>query len=482
MKDQEKVTGSFNSGSAGDVSQGQADATANGGQTTNSPPWKRLIQSEMGYALASGVDRLVLAVDFNWKDRAFFQGLEELKAEAAANECSMPGAINETDGQPPWAYQVEAFGNKGYQWLLKSPEYDLKVGNWLSPRSRPSVMIDIHSEALWIQGAVEAIDRILTLLKSVGAYHSAIKLSRVDVCLDLLVQAPLWNVLLREHVVSRARKISINEDRRQFTGLEIGKKGALIARLYDKGLEIRTISKKDWMYDIWNLEEVPENFRVVRIEFQLRREVGKELGLDSVWHFTNHPRNLWAYCTQCWLKFTDNPLTETRFQTVLPFWKTVQDNFLGNQHATPLVRAKAVNVKRKQLAQQLMGQFTSLIAIGTDNMAPCVRLEDHLAVVTDSAQMLGLDDYALSQRVRRKQGKYLKAIEKFKTAEEERKKLGLPCNQDPISPYAARIQQAAIGTAAKEGEVANWVCWGTGPDGKPIVLDVLYKGELDQSA
>jgi hypothetical protein len=266
----------------------------------------------MGYALSSGVDRLVLAVDFNWKDRMFFQLLEELRDQAAANECSMAGAIDATDGQSPWAFQVQAFGSKGYQWLLNSPEYDLKVGNWLTPRSRPSVMIDIHSETLWIQGAVEAIDRILALLKSVGAQPSSIKLSRVDLCLDLLVQAPLWSVALREHIVSRARKISTNEDRRQFTGFAIGRAGPLIARMYDKDLEIRTVSKKTWLYDIWNLEEVPENFRVMRIEFQLRREAGKELGLDSVWDFTNHPRNLWAYCTQCWLKFTDNPFTDWR--------------------------------------------------------------------------------------------------------------------------------------------------------------------------
>jgi hypothetical protein len=287
-------------------------------------------------------------------------------------------------------------------------------------------MIDIHSEALWMQGAVEAIDRILSLLKSVGAYSGDIKLSRVDLCLDLLVQAPLWSMDLREHIVTRARKKCYYEDGRDFSGMEIGGRGPLIARLYDKDLEIRTVSKKIWLYDIWNLEEVPENFRVFRTEFQLRREAIKELGIDSVWEFTNHPRNLWAYCTQSWLRFSDNPLIEKRFQTVLPFWKTIQDNFLGGQRAEPLIRAKVVNVKRKQLAQQMMGQFTSLISIGTDNMSPCVRLEDHMAVVTDSAEMLGLDDFALSERVRRKKGKYLKGKEKFKDAEEKRKAHGFP--------------------------------------------------------
>jgi len=33
------------------------------------------------------------------------------------------------------------------------------------------------------------------------------------------------------------------------------------------------------MFDIWGLKEVPEGKKIIRIEFQMRREVLKQLGL-----------------------------------------------------------------------------------------------------------------------------------------------------------------------------------------------------------
>jgi len=208
--------------------------------------------------------------------------------------------------------------------------------------------------------------------------------------------------------------------------------------MYDKPLEINEKSKKTWFYDIWNIiqDDMPDELRVIRTEFQLRREVLKELGLDTIWDFLNHPRNLWAYCTQEWLKFTDDPLRDPREQTVLPFWKTTQDGFMGEQCAHPLIRAKAVNIKKKQLAQQLVGQLTSLIVVESKNFAPKIELEQQMPLLERCAKLLDLDDDALSERVRRKQGKYLRAVEKFDDAEAQRKILGLPVMKRRVQPAA----------------------------------------------
>jgi hypothetical protein len=233
--------------------------------------------------------------------------------------------------------------------------------------------------------------------------------------------------MLTEHAVTRARKTSFHKDGRKFTGVQYGK-GSIVGRLYDKALEIATQSHKTWMYDIWNINEgeLPDELRVIRVEFQLRREVLKDLALDTVWDLINHPRNLWAYCTHNWLKFTDDPELETRFQETLAFWKTVQEGFMGGQLGEPLIRAKAVNVKKKQIAQQLLGQLTSLVVIDTDEFAPALELDRQLPLVMQSAALIGMDDAAFSERVRLKQGKYLRTVEKFKDAETQRKVLRLP--------------------------------------------------------
>lgn len=110
----------------------------------------------------------------------------------------------------------------------------------------------------------------------------------------------------------------------------------------------------------------------------------------------------------------------------MPFWRTLQNGFLECQGERPMLRAKMVNLKRKQLAQQLMGQLSSLIVLDSDFTATGCRLEEHLPLVTECAELIGMDDDVLSEKVRRKQGRYLKAVQKFKETEAERKARGLP--------------------------------------------------------
>jgi len=385
---------------------------------------QRITVGEEGRVLGSGVDSLYITTDVFWRNDSFFESLSALKAEAAAKRCEMPSLLKGEGFE--WAFRVKGHGAEGYEWLLTSAEYEVKIGKWMTPRSRPSISIQIHSQTLWLYGVVEAIDRILTLLTCAGAMVKETKASRIDVCVDILLPRSLWNRGLEDHIVCFAEKISCHGKREKFSGISIGQGGVFSARLYDKDREIRQKSKKFWMFDIWQLQSVPEECRVVRVEFQLRREAIVELGMNSIWSFTNHPRNVWAYCSRVWLKFQDQPDLHHTQQSTMPFWKTVQNGFLGGQEEQPMLRAKMVNVKRKQISQQLMGQLTSLIALDCKVPAPKLELEHQLPLVVKSAELIGMDDKALSEKVRRKQGKYLKAIEKFEEAETLRKELGLP--------------------------------------------------------
>jgi len=282
------------------------------------------------------------------------------------------------------------------------------------------------------------VDRILSLLNGAGATVDKAKASRVDVCLDILVPKELWNINLVNQRVTRAYEYASHGRKENFSGFTVGK-GDILARLYNKDLEIRLKSKKTWMYDIWQLPQVPEEYRAIRIEFQIRREALVELGIDTIWQFANYPRNLWSYCTQCWLKFQDHPELHHTQQTTLPFWSTVQNGFLGSQPAHPLIRAKMVNVKRVQLAQQFLGQFTSLIAIDSEELEPQVSLEDKTPLLKESAVLIGMDDQKLSERVRRKLAKYVHEIQKFKDAEARRKTLNLPQKSTHVKECSKQI-------------------------------------------
>jgi hypothetical protein len=165
----------------------------------------------------------------------------------------------------------------------------------------------------------------------------------------------------------------------KLTGIEIGS-GDISARLYDKPLEIRQKSKKYWMYDIWGSNEVPKGKKLIRIEFQIRREVLKQLGLKNVEDLFQKIDGAWSYCTRKWLKFQDQPELHHTQQSTLKWYSEIQDGFKGVQGATPLVRKKAVSMDKKRLMQQANGLIIALHAIDQEekkeDINKPVKIED----------------------------------------------------------------------------------------------------------
>ena len=182
-------------------------------------------------------------------------------------------------------------------------------------------------------GAENAVNLVLDLLIGQGGSNITAKPSRVDLCLDLLAPADFWTGNLLQTSVTRAQAAGLYFHNKKITGISIGK-GNLSARLYDKPLEIRQKSKKYWMYDIWGLNEVPEGRKIIRTEFQLRREALVELAINSTNDLFSTHRNIWKYCTEKWLKFRTNP-GKHHTQRKTYFWREIIQEVTKGQRAKP---------------------------------------------------------------------------------------------------------------------------------------------------
>ena len=68
-----------------------------------------------------------------------------------------------------------------------------------------------------------------------------------------------------------------------------------MARIYDKTEEVRK-KGSDWWPEIWGEAFQPDK-RVLRVEFQLRREAIRELGMSSPDEVLNGLPGVWAYLT-----------------------------------------------------------------------------------------------------------------------------------------------------------------------------------------
>jgi hypothetical protein len=214
----------------------------------------------------------------------------------------------------------------------------------------------------------------------------------------------------------------------------MARKGIVSARLYDKPTEIATKSHKEWMYDIWGIRVVPDKFRLIRVEFQVRRDAIKELGINTLADLLMLHKNLWAYCTREWLKFQDDAKKHHTQQETMQWWKIVQEGFSGGQAACPLVRAKAVAVAEKQLLQQLLGQMTSLAALyhaGVVEADELVELQSLMQLLGRTVKKTGMDDQELTKRVKEKIAKLNRKAEKFEKATSARKVTEVVLETDP---------------------------------------------------
>ena len=350
---------------AGKKQHSTPSKTKNGGQTTISPPAKvNPPASPPPLILSSGIDTLYLAINITWENENFFNLLAEHKSNASSQNEPQILVIDGSDESDHWVFQVMAHGAKGYEWLIQNNQYTLKIGNWLKPMQRPSVMVEIRSETLWACGPFEAVNQIIGFLENQGAFIHEIKPSRVDLCADILLDENLWTTDLIDYRVTRSSYAALHLTKKKLTGVVIGK-GHMMARLYDKPLEIKQKKKKEWMYDIWGISTVPEGKKIIRIEFQLKRQVLNDLGMHHIYDLFNHLHNAWGYCSQKWLKFQDNPGKHHTQRHTLGWWKEVQNGFLGEQKPKPLIRQKAIQEDSDKLLNQAWGLLTSNKALYT---------------------------------------------------------------------------------------------------------------------
>jgi hypothetical protein len=312
--------------------------------------------------LASGIDTLVISLNVQWNDESIFGVLDDLKEKSQQFDVDCPGNLKHFQSEDTWYFNIKPNGTKGFSWILAGSDFTYRIANALKPSSRPNIMVEIRSEALWRLGPAEVIKIALGIIQANGAVILEAKISRLDLCLDFLMPEDLWAFSLMEFAVTRATDFNPYYRNMNLTGIRIGK-GEISARMYDKPLEIKQQSRKTWMFDVWKIEEVPEGYRIIRIEFQLRREVLKEIGLKSIDDLLPKIDGAWAYCTKKWLKFQDRPKFHHTQRRTLEWYQEIQDGFNGVQGAEPLVRNKAVQMDKKRLVQQANGLIAALHAI-----------------------------------------------------------------------------------------------------------------------
>lgn len=374
---------------------------------TNSPPSKsESIQVSSGNIKASGIDTLVISLKGEWKNLEWFSYFADLKktAQESSSDCSGKIHVNHE-----WSFQIKPNGTQGFEWILVSRDFTLKIGRWAKSKSRPNIMAEIRSEMLWRIGAKNSTDFIVSMLSEMGFEIEIVKPSRVDLCIDILFPKSAWDKELIEYAVTKASERAIYMKKAgKYSGMSFGR-GEIMARLYDKGLEIRDHSKKFWMFDVWEIIEIPTGKIMLRVEFQLRREPLKELGINTLDDLFEKKESIWTYCTIKWLKFQDNINAHADQRNTMPWWSVVQSGYHLAVGVNPAIRAKIIKIDVEQLTRQAFGILLSIAACIlelTNSKEERIKIEHVLSFFVDSLIKIGKTPDEMNEKIQERRARF----------------------------------------------------------------------------
>jgi hypothetical protein len=186
-------------------------------------------------------------------------------------------------------------------------------------KALPVAYVKLSSHYLSHKAPADAEAHLRSLLYPLGEV-GAPKVSRIDLFVDFAssVDMESWS---RSAWVTKASGVSQYAQDQTFTGWLVGAGSALMARLYNKRIEIQK-SGKTYLEPLWREAGWDGEQAVWRLEFQFKREVLDQLGMSSLPGVLGNLNGLWSYVTTEWLKLTipsDTDQTRSRWP-IHPLW------------------------------------------------------------------------------------------------------------------------------------------------------------------
>lgn len=258
-------------------------------------------------------------------------------------------------------FEVMPNGKPFYAFLLHNTEYEIDTiqHDSKNPAHYP-FKVKIKSEALWSMGPDIAYNNIIEWLENNFGHVETTKISRADLCCHTDAFSISHNEV--KHFKGLFRKKSIEENNRNITGINFGRRGSLIyCRIYDKKLEVDTKLTKKWFYKVW-ADAGSDCLNAWNIEFELRRTLFVCYGLETVEDFFDHLKSIWIRCTHKWLVKTLFDRTRIENSTIDPVWEQISHVF-DEFESLPLIKKEdQEEAGAKALIPQYAGLFTTIAA------------------------------------------------------------------------------------------------------------------------
>ena len=265
-------------------------------------------------------------------------------------------------------FEILPNGSRFHAYILHNDHYEIKIAKVRSKNDNNyPISVRVKSAALWNVGLFPAYYSVMEFInKNIGPVKSE-KISRLDLCVH--TDELEFNVEDINNFSGRYKKETMYFQNRNVSGFVFGTftNKTIMARIYNKALEVKTKKKKLWFFDIWQKNNMDID-SVWNVEFQLGRELFKEFGMESVMQVLEHIESLWDYCTN-WLTYRVNDKTRKTNSDVTKVWETIQKsyiNFVNVCQKQLISRVKQLKATAMAYLPQLFGLLSSFIATAPD--------------------------------------------------------------------------------------------------------------------
>lgn len=345
----------------------QDDGAQPHGLGVSGTPPSNTVPSNSNYsdfkALRFGRDSLYLSypggLAEDWSDR-----LLELKELAQSTKETDQALAQVTIASHIFEVRDRGFGRFAY--VLVDNCFVIKLSSTRS-RSLPLAHVQISSAYLAAVGPVAAEQDLRVIINTLGRVTESANVSRADLFLDLVCTKDL-NAIEQPQWVTRANLMAKYFDCRldnPFTGWVVGIGGDIHSRLYDKLTEIRTQSHKVELFELWQAAGWDGTQTVWRMEFQVHREVLKQLGLVKLASLLAQETSLWRFFTGEWLRLAV-PIASDQTRSRWPnhrLWDCIAAAYSNSNDQPRLKRFRPQRLPDdERLFVQGLGGLTSFMA------------------------------------------------------------------------------------------------------------------------
>jgi len=281
-------------GSAADG--GGSGTAAEGAPLTNRAPLK--YNPEKTQLLRFGVDSLYLSypgvLSEEWdKKLAHLKELAQLDDEISQSVAQMMICEH--------LFEVRDKGAGRFSYVLVDNAYRIQASNSRS-KSLPLAYVQISSEYLTHAGIEQAEEALRHIVNTLGVVNEPANVSRVDLFADFCAEYEMDAFEPLRDWVTRVETLSLHYSYGQFSGWSFGSGGDIVARLYDKTLEVEKKSHKFYLHELWQAAGWDGSRQVWRMEFEAKRNALVSLQLPKLAQLLPNQAALWRYLTENWLR------------------------------------------------------------------------------------------------------------------------------------------------------------------------------------